>query len=152
MSAEKITELLNAIRTDPRARELLQGVSDPQNEEEMIRLCADIAPKLGFDVTEAELRASVAAAAQERRNRTAADMEKLSDDIVKNAAGGAEDAFGQGEKAPDGHEMGCFLIYYSYSWQKDHDTWCKKEFYCTKGHYRPDPCLDLSYCPGVIYK
>lgn len=149
---DKVKELLNAVRIDPKAKELLQGVSEPRSEEEMIRLCAGIAPKLGFDVTEAEIREAITAAALERREKTAADMEKLSDDDVEKAAGGTEDAFWTGEKAPDGHEMGCFAIYYSYAWQRDHHIWCRQEYYCNRGHYSADPCIDLNYCPGFIYQ
>ena len=153
MATEKVMELLNAIRTDPKAKELLKDAAQPRNEEEMIRLCAELALQLGFDVTEAEIREVVTAAAQARREKTAADIQALPDDDVEKAVGGGnENAFWTGEKAPDGHEMGCVLIYYTYRWQKDHDIWCKREYYCSKGHYSQDPCLDLYYCLGTLYK
>ena len=153
MATEKVMELLNAIQTDPKAKELLKDAAQPRSEEEMIRLCAELAPQLGYDVNEAEIREAITAAAQARREKTAADIQALPDDDVEKAVGGGnEDTFWTGEDAPDGHEMGCMLTYHTYQWQKDNDTWCKKEFYCSNRHYSQDPCLELNYCIGVVYK
>lgn len=82
MAIEKVKELLQAIRNDPKAKELLKGASEPKSEEDMIRLCAEVAPKLGFDVSETDIREAVAALSRERMEKTAADVEKLSDDEV----------------------------------------------------------------------
>ena len=45
MAIEKVKELIKAIQTDPKAKELLKGASEPKSEEDMIRLCAEVAPK-----------------------------------------------------------------------------------------------------------
>ena len=127
MSMEKLTALLDAVRTDPRAKELLKDAAEPKSEEEMIRLCADIAPKLGFDITEDEIRAGIAEMVRERMEKTAADMEKLPEDELKNAAGGA---CWTGDEAPDGHEMGCLIAYHGWQWSHDNDIWCRESYWC----------------------
>lgn len=127
MSMEKTAGLLNAIKNDPKAKELLKDVSEPRNEEDMIRLCAEIASKLGFDVSEADIRAGVAALAQERKDRTAADVEKLPDSDVEQAAGGM---LWDDEDAPDGHEYNCALTYHSNEWQIQNGYKCNTHYLC----------------------
>ena len=113
MAIEQVKKLLEAIKSDPKAQELLQGVSEPKNGEEMIRLCAEVAPKLGFDVTEAEIRQGIAQEEWNRRENTdaaAEQIQKLSDSEVENAAGGScselyaldTSAFGECEKDYNG--------------------------------------------------
>ena len=127
MAIEQVKKLLEAIKSDPKAQELLQGVSEPKSEEDMIRLCAEIAPKLGFDVTEADIREAVAAMSRERMEKTAADVEKLPDDDVAQAAGGA---LWHNEDAPDGHEYGCVLCYHSEEWQIQNGYSCNIYHLC----------------------
>ena len=127
MAIEKVKELIKAIQTDPKAKELLKGASEPKSEEDMIRLCAEVAPKLGFDVTEADIRETVAAAVQARKEKT---VQKLSDEDVAQASGGA---FWTNDDAPDGHEYGCFLTYHSDKWQIEHGYSCPKEYLCSSG-------------------
>ncbi len=88
MSMDKITKLLEEMRTNPKAKELIQEAGVPKTEEEFIRLYTEIASKLGFDATEEEIRAGIAALIRERREKTAADIEKLSDVEVEKAVGG----------------------------------------------------------------
>ena len=135
MSIDKVKKLIEAIKTDPKAREQLRGVSEPRSEEEMIRLCAELAPKLGFVVTEDEIRAGVEAIKQERMKKTAADIQALSDEETETVAGGKEDLFWTGEDAPDGHEMGCFATYHNWRWSRDHDYWCTYDYYCYQHHH-----------------
>ena len=135
MAIEQAKELLKAIRTDPKAKELLGDAAEPRSEEEMIRLCAKLAPNLGFDVSEIDIREALAATEQERLNRTAAGVQMVSDEDVANATGGdAVGAFWQGEDAPNGHEMGCLFTYYDFDWQRDNSVWCKSEYYCNEAH------------------
>ena len=134
MAIEKAKELLKTIRTAPNSKELLKDAAEPRSEEDMIRLCAQIAPKPGFDVTEKEIRDAITAAAQERREKTAADIEKLTDDEMEKATGGAEDKLWQGEDAPDGHEMGCLITYHGWYWSRDNDTWCRENYWCYKSN------------------
>ena len=93
MATEKVMELLNAIRTDPRAQELLKDRPQPKNEEEMIRLYAELASRLGFEVTEAEIQSAFREAQRARKERTdaaSAEIQKLSDEDVATAAGGGD--------------------------------------------------------------
>ena len=135
MAIEKAKELLEAIKTDLKAKELLKGVSEPRSEEEMIRLCAEIAPKLGFDITEAELREAGAALAKERQDKTAADVQKLSDEEVAQASGGE---LWINEDAPDGHEYDCLITYHSHKWQIQHGYSCEVVYLCSGQFRAPD--------------
>ena len=135
MAIEKVKELLNAIRNNPKAKELLKGASEPKSEEDMIRLCSEIAPKLGFDVSETDIREAVAALAKERQAKTAADVEKLSDDEVAQASGGD---LWFNEDAPDGHEYDCVLTYHSKDWQISHGYSCDMVHLCPVDYYAPD--------------
>ncbi len=90
MAIEKAKELLEAVKTDPKAKELIQEAGIPRNDEEFFHLYAEIASRLGFDITEEEIRAGIIALIQERREKTAADIEKLSDVEVEKAAGGSK--------------------------------------------------------------
>lgn len=62
-----------------------------KNEKELI---PEIARKLGYDFTDEEF---------EEASKT------LSDEELANVSGGM---FGFGEDAPDGHEVGCFFLFY----------------------------------------
>ncbi len=84
---------------------------------------ADIAKEVGFDVTAEELDAAVRA----MRQAAGEEPRELDLDEMGKTAGGA---FGMGEDAPDGHEMGCMLTYHSKSWHIENNIWCKKEWYC----------------------
>ena len=139
MAIEKVKELIKAVKTDPKAKELLQGVSEPKSEEDMIRLCVEVAPKLGFDITADEIRAGVTEMERERREKTSAGIEKLSDEDAAKASGGI---CWTGEDAPDGHELGCWLFYHDYDYQKKNDIWCERNAYCITGYYSPAICTD----------
>ena len=151
MAIEKVKELLKALKTDPKAKELLKDVLEPRSEEDMIRLCAEIAPKLGFDITADEIRAGVAALAQDRRDRTAADVHKLSDEDVSQAEGGA---LWHNEDAPDGHEYGCVVFYHGEEWQIQNgyscnmNHLCPVEFGSTYGTLESHPNL----CTSMYYQ
>lgn len=77
MAIEKVKELIKAIQTDPKAKELLKGASEPKSEEDMIRLCAELAPKLGFDVSETDIREAVAALSRERMEKNGGGRGKV---------------------------------------------------------------------------
>ena len=151
MAIEKVKELLQAIRNAPKAKELLKGASEPRSEEDMIRLCAELAPKLGFDVSETDIREAVAALAKERQAKTAADVEKLSDDEVAQASGGV---LWQYEDAPDGHEYACILTYHSEEWQIEHGYSCSWKHLCpTQNAASSDNDLMIKYanCSGQYF-
>ena len=66
MSMDKITKLLEEMRTNPKAKELIQEAGIPRNDEEFFHLYAEIASKLGFDITEEEIRAGIIALIKEK--------------------------------------------------------------------------------------
>ena len=96
MATEKVMELLHAIRTDPRAKEMLKGTAKPKSDEEVIRLCAELAPRLGFDVNEADIRDAFRKAERTCREKTDAAAEaiqKLSDDDATKVAAAGWDPY-----------------------------------------------------------
>ena len=93
MANEKIQELLKAIQADPTAQERLLGLEKAQNEEETVRGVIRAAKALGFDLTEAELKDYIEAAAAARRARTDAQTNKvqtIEDETLEKVAGGNE--------------------------------------------------------------
>ena len=68
---------------------------------------------------------------KETAEKNEAQAEKLSLDDLDAVAGGDR---GDGEDAPDGHEMGCSWSYHGVQWQVEHDVWCSTSYYC-KGPY-----------------
>ena len=103
----------------------------------MIRLCAQVAPKLGFDITADEIRAGIAEMERQRREKASAGMETLPDEEVESATGGI---LWTGEDAPDGHELGCYMAYHGYTYQKDNDIWRSKEYCCDGRYWVPGFC------------
>ena len=43
--------------------------------------------------------------------------------------------FGEGETAPDGHELGCLLSWHGNDWQEEHKVYCHKESLCDHHFY-----------------
>ena len=145
MKIEKVKEFLKAVGTDPEAQKVLQQLDRSADVEGIIRYCAEAAKRLGFDLTEEEIREGFQAVETERRKKTAdasGEIEDLSDDEIENAAGGV---LWDGEDAPDGHEMGCFWTYHGYDWQEENGIWCRLEYWCNANNMKGQ---DL--CPTVI--
>lgn len=82
----------------------------------------DAARENGFEFTLEELEA----VAEEYRKSRAEEPQKLNPDEIDNMAGGM---YFTGDDAPDGHEMGCYVIYHSHQWSRDNDTWCSHTYY-----------------------
>jgi len=94
MATDKIMEILVAIAADPKAQELLESTPKPEDQEAEIRVYADIAAKLGYDITEEELKAYLEKAAGLMAGRTeesAAAIKELPDDVLDKVAGGKKD-------------------------------------------------------------
>ena len=130
MAIEKVKELLKTVRNDPKAQEALRQLDKSADVEGIIRYFAEAAKRLGFDLTEEEIREGFKEVEEQRRKRTAAvtdEIENLPDNEVESAAGGM---LWNGEDAPDGHEMGCMLTYHGRDWQIMNHVWCEKSYYC----------------------
>ena len=80
------------------------------------------AKELGFDVTGEDLEKAL-----RQLRQTDEHPRELNPEELDNVSGGD---FWAGEDAPDGHEMGCFVSYHHYAYQKDNNIWCKHEYYC----------------------
>ena len=143
MAIEKVKELLKTVGTDPEAQKALQQMDKSADMEGIIRYFAEAAQRLGFDLTEEEIREGFQAVETERRKKTADASEEivdLPDDEMGYASGGA---FWEGEEAPDGHEMGCFLTYHNRAWQEAFGIWCEKMYYCNANIDAKTICLLL---------
>ena len=91
MSAEKTLELLKKLKEDPKAKELLDGLKNTASADDVISCYAQIAAKLGYDITAEEIREVVNQEEARRKAQTekiASDMKALNDDDVEEVAGG----------------------------------------------------------------
>ena len=92
MAIEKVKELLEAIRNDPRAKEMLKNLPPIKNDGERIVSLLSAARELGYDLTEADLKDYAEAAAAARKKKTDAQAEAiqtLDDSEVEKAVGGS---------------------------------------------------------------
>lgn len=93
MDEKARTELLEQLKNDPGARETLENIPTMKTAEEMVAAFSDLTKKLGYNVNGEELIETFRAAEEQRRKQTeeaAAQIERLSDDEVAQAAGGAK--------------------------------------------------------------
>ena len=91
MSAEKTLELLKKLKEDPKAKELLDGLKNTASADDVITCYAQIAAKLGYDITAEEIREVVNQEEARRKSETkkaTSDIQALNDDDVENVAGG----------------------------------------------------------------
>ena len=91
MSAEKTLELLKKLKEDPKAKELLDGLKNTASADDVISCYAQIAAKLGYDITAEEIREVVNQEEARRKSETekaTSDIQALNDDDVENVAGG----------------------------------------------------------------
>jgi len=121
MAKEK--EFLEKLMGDEKLRAEVEAAG-PQ---EVVRIAAEA----GFDIDASELEKEV------KRSRTEADSQPvlLSDDDMDKVAGGK---LWCGEDAPDGHEMGCLLIYHDEGYQLRNRVYCKRDYYCADSYYIGD--------------
>ena len=135
MSAEKTLELLKKLKEDPKAKELLDGLKNTASADDVITCYAQIAAKLGYDITAEEIREVVNQEEARRKSETekaTSDIQALNDDDVENVAGGV-----YWLKTRYAREEGC-----RYDFTDDDCTWfdaCEKAFTiyfaCTGKYY-----------------
>ena len=129
MSKENAQKLFAELKTNKELREKIQSYDTT----------ADIvkaAVEAGYNVTEAELAEAEQELRKQVAQRTDAQSEELSPDKLENAAGGM---LFFGETAPDGHEMGCFMLYHYEGWQLRNNISCKDKFFCYCSVYFSEP-------------
>ena len=89
---------------------------------------AAIAGELGFEVTAAELTQAELALRLAPANREKS-VELNVNDLAQVAGGMCWD----GDDAPDGHEMGCFITYHQWWTCEENKWWCHNYYYGEHG-------------------
>ena len=94
MNTDKFSRLLQQIKTNPRAEELVREIPVPTNDEEAIACYADLAVTLGCDMSKEEITEGLRTLSREQQARTEAarrEMEKaaVGEDSLDVVAGGA---------------------------------------------------------------
>ena len=90
---KNIANMVEEIRNNPEAKELLDKNAKPTTKEETIKVYADIAKQLGIDLTEEELKEYLRAMEKQQAEKTAARaeaVEKVADDELAGVAGGVD--------------------------------------------------------------
>ena len=119
MAKEQAMEFLKLLDSDEALREQLR--------EKTPKEAAEVDRGLSVDITEDELIQAAAALRAERTNRNA--LENLTPETLDAVAGGI---FGDGETAPDGHEMGCLISWHGDEWQEKNGIYCSKMNLCDR--------------------
>ena len=105
---EKIRKLMDTLRNDPRAKGMVQGMKQPENDAEAAEAYAKLAQDLGFDISAEEIAEAMKKMEQAQQARTGAAAEavekaSLTEGDLDRVAGGnshptvCEDSFTEGE-------------------------------------------------------
>ena len=116
MALEKAKEFLKNAMTDESLR---RKIASMQPDE-----IAAVAEEAGFEVTADELEK-----AEHDLRRGLEDGEKpveLDKDELDKIAGGE---YWEGDDAPDGHEMGCYIFYHRIDYAKETGIECTNHYY-----------------------
>ena len=119
MAKKQAMEFLKLLDSDEALQEQLR--------EKTPKEAAAIARALSFNVTEESKELKEAKEEAERANQ--GEPEKLTLENLGTAVGGM---FWDGESAPDGHEMGCFISWYGDQWQEKNGIYCGKMNLCDR--------------------
>ena len=87
---EQVKKFVEALRIDPRAKELL-GEIDPENREEVLKLYTGAAGALGFTLTAEEIEEGIIALTEEMKEKTEAaenDITEIDPEELERVAGG----------------------------------------------------------------
>ena len=91
MSKESAIRFLREMRSNEKAKELLQGLKIPESKEDKIKACAKIAHDLGEDVSYEDLADAleeIEAGIRHKAEAASSDIAELEDVDVENVAGG----------------------------------------------------------------
>ena len=91
MSKESAIKYLRELRTNEKAKELLQGMERPKNRDDAIKAYAEVAKELGEDISPEDIAKAleeIEAEIHQKTEAVSADMVELEDDDVENVAGG----------------------------------------------------------------
>ena len=97
MSKESAIKFLRELKTNEKAKDLLQGREKPKSKEDAIKAYAEVAKELGEDISPEDITQALEEIEAEIHQRTEAvssDMQELKDDDLGDVAGGiCETAF-----------------------------------------------------------
>lgn len=82
---------MRELKTNEKAKELLQGREMPQNKDDAIKAFAEVASELGEDISPEDFSKALEQIESEVHQRTktvSSDMEALEDDDLEGVAGG----------------------------------------------------------------
>ena len=84
MANEKTLEILKEMKADPKAKELFEGMEKLTSPDEAISAYAQVAEKLGYGITEKDIREAIKQEETKRKakiDKVVAGMEELEDDL-----------------------------------------------------------------------
>ena len=92
---EKIRQMMDTLRKDPRMREMIQGMKQPENAAEAAAAYAKLAKEAGFDISAEEIAEAMKKMEQAQLARSGEAAEKvekaaLTEDDLDQVAGGAD--------------------------------------------------------------
>jgi len=137
---KNIAAILEELRNNPEAHALLKGKDKPENAGDEAREYAEVAGKLGYDITAEEILDYTNEAMAKLRNRTdasAGSIEELPEDELSEVAGGGDheecyDTYKDRENC--WYSDGCDHIYQDYKHyvckRSDYDPKCGKTHAC----------------------
>ena len=91
MSKESAIKFLRELKTNEKAKELLQGRERPKSKDEAIKAYAEIAAELGEDISPEDFARAleeIEAEIHQRTEAVSADMVELEDNDLEGVAGG----------------------------------------------------------------
>ena len=146
-----INKVLETIHRDPQAKENFRSLVTKDDHEGIFCYCEEVARRLGFEVSRAEIMEAVKEAEQERRENTMTaeqEIQMLTDEEVEDVAGGSA---WRSEDGPDGHELDCTIFYhgFDYSWQNG--VTCNSLHYCTVAYLGLEKLNDYPRCGGMFF-
>ena len=92
MSKESAIKFLRELKTNEKAKELLEGRERPKNKDEALKAYAEIAAELGEEISPEDFARAleeIEAEIHQKTEAVSADMVELEDDDVEDVAGGA---------------------------------------------------------------
>ena len=87
-----VQKFLDAVRNDPKAKELIKSMPVPKNDAEAAEGYVKIAKELGFDLTADEILAGLKG--MEQAQKAESDKVSLDDVDLENVAGGKDERCG----------------------------------------------------------
>ena len=93
MSKESAIKFLRELKTNEKAKELLQGMERPKNRDDAIKAYAEVAKELGEDISPEDIAKAleeIEAEIHQKTEAVSADMVELEDNDLENVAGGKE--------------------------------------------------------------